>query len=201
MPRYEEIRDDLKTGDLILFSGKGAFSNIIKLFSGGKWSHIGMVIRLPDFDDAVLLWESTTLTNISDIEFNRSIKGVQLNALSERISRYEGDVSLRPLSSPIGKSMFNKLSHLRHKLSRRPYERDELELLRSVWDGIAGTNTEDLSSVFCSELVAEAYQSMGLLPEPPIGLPSNEYTPLDFSEARELKLQDDYCLEREITIT
>ncbi|QDT98675.1 C40 family peptidase [Gimesia aquarii] len=201
MPRYEEIRDQFKTGDIILFSGKGAFSSMIKLFSGGKWSHIGMVIRLPDFDDAVLLWESTTLTNTSDVEFNSSIKGVQLVALSERISRYAGEISLRPLNKPINESMYSDLSQLRHKLSRRPYERDELELLRSAWDGIAGANSEDLSSVFCSELVAEAYQSMGLLPEPPVGLPSNEYTPLDFSEARELKLQGDYRLKREISIT
>jgi hypothetical protein len=41
-----------------------------------------------------------------------------------------------------------------------------------------GINKEDLSSLFCSELVAEAYQKMGLLTEQ---LPSNEYIPKDFS--------------------
>jgi len=52
-----------------------------------------------------------------------------------------------------------------------------LELLKSAYDGPFGKNEEDLSSLFCSELVAEAYQRLGLLTE---GTPSNEFTPADF---------------------
>jgi hypothetical protein len=44
---------------------------------------------------------------------------------------------------------------------------------------------EDLTSLFCSELVAEAYQRLGLLDE---STPSNEFTPADFSEAEGLVL-------------
>ena len=45
---------------------------------------------------------------------------------------------------------------------------------------------EDLSSLFCSELVAEAYQRMGILdPE----RSSSEYTPDDFSSARDSALK------------
>jgi hypothetical protein len=60
MASYDSIRNTLKTGDVVIFSGKSAVSNFIKLFSGGKWSHVGMVLRLKELDDAVLLWESTT---------------------------------------------------------------------------------------------------------------------------------------------
>jgi len=150
MPAYHELRDELKTGDLILFSGKGAISNVIKLFSGGKWSHVGMVLRVPALDDAVLLWESTTLSDIPDIESELPTKGVQVVPLSQRLSKYRGG--------------------------------------------------EDLSSVFCSELVAEAYQAMGLLDEYPDGLPSNEYTPIDFSDQRRLKLKSGYNLKSELEI-
>jgi hypothetical protein len=38
------------------------------------------------------------------------------------------------------------------------------------------------SSFFCSELAAEAYQRIGLLPAPPEGRSSNNYIPADFSE-------------------
>jgi hypothetical protein len=43
---------------------------------------------------------------------------------------------------------------------------------------------EDLSSLFCSELVAESYQVMGLLPAGKKDKPSNEYVPADFSKER-----------------
>ena len=43
MLTYEEIRGELKTCDILLFSGKGAISHGIKLFTFSKWSHVGMV--------------------------------------------------------------------------------------------------------------------------------------------------------------
>ena len=42
---------------------------------------------------------------------------------------------------------------------------------------------------------------MGLLPEYPDGLPSNEYTPIDFSERRKLKLLKSYALGSELVIS
>ena len=77
----------------------------------------------------------------------------------------------------------------------------DLELLRAAWDRLGGlSRSEDLSSLFCSELVAEAYQAMGLLDEPPRGLPSNEYVPIDFSDRRALKLKRGYRLLPEVVI-
>jgi len=51
MLTYEEIRGELKTCDILLFSGKGAISHGIKLFTFSKWSHVGMVLRMPDSYD------------------------------------------------------------------------------------------------------------------------------------------------------
>jgi hypothetical protein len=202
MPTYSEVRSELKTGDVILFSGKGAISNVIKLFSGGKWSHVGMVLRIHEFSDAVLLWESTGLNDIPDIETALPTKGVQLVPLSQRLSTYPGEVTFRKLNKATTKDMFHKLSDKRKELSRKPYEKSEMELLMAAWDKFGGASSgEDLSSLFCSELVAEGYQSMGLLDEYPKGLPSNEYTPADFSERRKLKLNHGYQLGREMPLT
>ena len=60
MPKYEDIRGDLRTGDIILFSGKGGISHAIKLTTNSKWSHVGMVLRLPE-SQAAFLWESRPL--------------------------------------------------------------------------------------------------------------------------------------------
>lgn len=202
MASYTSIRDSLKTGDLVIFSGKSALSSIIKLFSGGKWSHVGMVLRLPEFDNMILLWESTTLSNITDIETHAATKGVQLVPLSQRINSYDGEINIRQLDKPVTAEMFHALAECRRMLSGKPYEKNELELIRAAYDGIGGaSHGEDLSSVFCSELVAEAYQAMGLLPEYPQGLPSNEYTPMDFSSRKNLTLLKDYKLQSEILVS
>jgi hypothetical protein len=178
---YDKIREHLRTGDIVLFSGKGAVASIIKLTTG-KWSHVGMVVRVRELLDAVFLWESTTLSSIADLESGRAVKGVQLVPLSQRLATYNGEVRIRQLSRDISRDMELKLHACRRELSRRPYERSQAELFKAAWDGIGGQNHPDLSSVFCSELVAEAYQAMGLLPRPPVGAPANEYTPADFSD-------------------
>ena len=201
MPTYNQVRKSLKTGDIVLFSGKGGISDWIKLFTGGLWSHIGMVLQLPQWD-MVLIWESTTLNNIADFETGTARKGVQLVPLSERIQSYDGGVAIRRLSKKLTPGMEKSLMSWRKKASRLKYEKNVCELTKPAYDGPFGKNKENLSSVFCSELVAETYQRVGLLSEPPNGWPSNEYTPKDFStQARTpLTLGKSYSLSKEIII-
>ena len=185
MVKYETIRSKLQTGDLVLFSGKGGLSTGIKWFTESQWSHLGMVVRPPDFD-VVLMWEASPITDIRDIETGKVHKGVRLVALSERLQSYEGEISIRRLIVKRAPAMLKELSRLRWELKGRPFETDLIELLKSAWEGPFGQNETDLSSLFCSELVAEAYQHMGLLSR---RKPSNEYTPRDFSEEGNLKLK------------
>ena len=175
--KYSDIRDSLNTGDLVLFSGKGRISGLIRWFTKSKWSHIGMVIKSIDLD-ALLLWESTTLSKIKDIHSLTATHGVQLVALSERVNSYDGAIGIRKLEcvgmTPV---MMQSLRDFRTEIKGRPYEQSKIELIKSAYDGPGGHNDEDLSSIFCSEMVAEAYQRMGLLTE---DKSSNEYTPADF---------------------
>jgi hypothetical protein len=184
MVKYETIRSKLQSGDIVLFSGKGGLSTGIKWFTASRWSHLGMVVRPLDFD-VVLLWEASPITDIKDIQSGKIHKGVRLVALSERIQTYEGEVAIRLLEVQRNPKMLEALNRLRRELKNRPFEKDVIELLKSAWDGPLGDNVADLSSLFCSELVAEAYQQMGLLSR---RKPSNEYTPRDFSEQGQLKL-------------
>lgn len=202
--RYQDIRNQLKTGDIILFSGKGGISHGIKFFTLSKWSHVGMVYKIEDPLDAkgsVFCWESTMLADLNDADTGRLTMGVQRIELSERLERcfasgYE--ISIRPLSNPLTDDMVRALNDFRHEVSGRPYEKDKIELLNAAYDGLFGENKEDLSSLFCSELVAEAYQRMKLLTEI---TPSNEYTPKDFSTEKWLNLELGYALHNETAIT
>lgn len=185
MYAYDAIRPQVDTGDLVLFSGKGGVSAGIKWFTGCRWSHVGMAVRIHDWD-ILLLWESTTLSPVADVGSGRARQGVQLTPLSERVKTYRGEMAIRHLAVERTPDMLAALRVFREEVKRRPYEQDKLELLRSAYEGPLGTHGgEDLSSLFCSELVAEAYQRMGLLPATP---PSNEYTPRDFCSDTNLTL-------------
>lgn len=188
---YEEVRERLGTGDIVLFSGKGRISQIIKWFSGTEYSHVAMVVHAVD-QDAVFLWESTTLSNVADVETGTYRKGVQLVPLSDRLERYEGTVWVRHLAPALSAGQRAALWQFRREVAGRPYERKKVELFLSLFKdrGIGGCRRqEDLSSLFCSELVAEAYQRMGLLPDVDQGgLPSDRYTPDLFAEGHSPQL-------------
>ena len=200
--KYTQIRNKLETGDIVLFSGKGGISAGIKWFTISKWSHVGMVVRLPDWN-MVLLWESTTLSNIADVMDGKAKQGVQLVALSERLRTYGGEAAIRRLSVKRTAAMNNALMRLRQEVKGRPYETSKVELVKAAYDGWWGENTENLSSLFCSELVAEAYQRMGLLSNAKRALASNEFTPKDFSAAADpaLKLLKNARLGKEVGVT
>lgn len=201
MATYKSVRSTLDTGDIVLFSGKGVSSSVIRWFTDSKWSHVGMVMRLEDWD-MVLLWESTGLHNIKDIVTGKEKKGVQLVPLSGRLSTYKGKVAIRRLTMKRTKEMKETLKNLREVFKNKEYEKSEIQLLKAAYEGPFGENVEDLSSLFCSELIAEAYQRMGLLAEPPKGQPSNEFTPAEFSsENKDLKLLKKAELGKEIPIT
>lgn len=175
----DERQYTFKTGDIILFSGQGLISTGIKVGTGSKWSHVGMIIRLQEFD-MVAVWESTTLKTIKDSKTGTYVKGVQINQLRDRIIQYGGDIAVRHLEDvEFTQDDMSKLSVLRRDLTGRPYQKGILELIKAAYDGPGGANKEDLSSIFCSELVAEAYQTLGLLDE---NIASSDYVPADFSE-------------------
>lgn len=194
---YTSIRDSLKTGDIVLFSGKGGISTGIKLGTLSKWSHVGMIFKIPEYN-FVTIWESTTLSSNIDLDTNVPRKGVQLVPLSARVNGYNGDIAVRSLDGVDGNDInISALMELRREITGRPYEKNKIELIKAAYDGPLGRNSEDLSSIFCSELVAEAYQRLGLLDNKK---PSNEYTPADFSEKKKLVLLKGASLGEETLI-
>ena len=74
---------------------------------------------------------------------------------------------------------------LRRELVGVPFERNIWEMMASEFKNRVIPYREDLSSVFCSELVAECYKVLGLLGQ---DLPSNIYSPADFSADRGMEL-------------
>jgi hypothetical protein len=181
LPAFEELRPTLDVGDVLLFSGGGRFSNKIKRFLRSHWSHVALVAREKP-GGPLYLWEATQDSDLPDVVSRTARPGVGLFDLETWILHYASETAIRPLHVERTAKMRADLLAFFREVHGRPYERRRLELLRASGKGPWGPNPQpNLSSLFCSELVAEAYQRMGLLPRRP---PSNCYTPRDFSSER-----------------
>ncbi len=69
----KDIRCQINTGDIILFSGRDNLVSIgIQLMTKSKWFHVGMILK--DYKkDIIYLWESTTLSNIKDTIYLKKV--------------------------------------------------------------------------------------------------------------------------------
>lgn len=182
---YKTFKHQLRYGDIVLFSGTSDASRLVQIPTNSKWSHVGIVYKEATEHNDVMLLEST-------VE-----KGVTVTMLGDKIENYNGDISFRHLNVNRTISMRRALTNIYRELRGRKYESPDAKGLKELsnagidtLDKSIGTtlNKKDLSKIFCSELVAEAYQRMGLLSSTNPLYPSNEFTPKDFSKDGNLDL-------------
>ena len=183
---YQKLRAQLNTGDLVLFSGTTFSSRIVQLFTLSRWSHIGVIVRLPEHGNKPLLWELTRASKLHDIHCGASLgDGLQLVSLDDKLSSYIGDVAIRRLRG--GCDEDNRLLLLRQLLSHwqaKPYRNIVHKNISAWWHGEEAA-TISKQGGFCSEFVAELYKSWQLLPS---DRPSRYYVPQDFAPSASLKL-------------
>ena len=196
---YEDFRKIIHTGDIVLCSGRGVLSKVIKVATDSPWSHIGTVIRDGNLGQ-ILMWHSTMLSTVKDVYDDRVKVGVQTVSLSTFVATYDGVVGIRRLDGLVLNA--DRLS--RQDFRNKPYELDKLQLAASAidsdWPIIRAmfTNETDLSSIFCSEQRAELDIRWELLINPKDGgESSNEYTPGDYGDKGACELM---YLERGVKI-
>lgn len=179
MDAYRSRRSEMRTGDLLLFSGRGLISRGIQAITGSRWSHVAVVMEVPLYD-FICCFESTTLSDIPDLTTGARVKGVQLVPLSQRLETYNGDaVAWRQVDARRTPAMIAAALAVRREFAGRPYEENQIELLRSALDTVTlRQNQPDASSVFCSELAGILWQRMGWMDH---SIPPNELTPADFA--------------------
>ncbi|MBK1812779.1 hypothetical protein JHL18_19335 [Clostridium sp. YIM B02505] len=195
---FSELKDDLKTGDLILFSGKYSISKLVEKLEHSMWSHAAMVVRIPNIEYP-LLWESSALTNLSDELYKDNKTGPKIVNLEERLKTYGSD--LKPYTPPIyavrrleverTDEMINSLNALFTSLHGLPNP-DEWKMILEVVEGKLLNIPSKLDNYTCSELVAESLIKMGLLENKRV---INSYMPKDFSSDGSLKLLKGTLLE------
>lgn len=181
--RYEDVEAQLRTGDVLLFHGDSRRSRVVETISGSTFSHIGMVVRLEQ--KPPLIWHTDPRPVAEDVLDRQDHGGAQLNDLATALAK---------MTSPA----YGDTPWLRQLLVARTPALDDAALLavtdmdersfpapiRVFVDWLLGhlrTPTPG-KRMDCAEVVAEAYQRMGLLPAIP---PANAYAPKDFSAENE----------------
>ena len=178
----------LKTGDLVLFASAGSWLERLGLRRPG-WTHVGLVLRRPE-DPEPLLWEAQ----------GGQRHGTALAPLGARIARFAGKVGVRCLSRPLERRQCERLEALRLDLARPP-EHGLLDLIAAAEDGWLGASPGHLSEPTDAELVATAYQGLGLLEAVGTGgLPPDRFRPRHFASSYGLELKHGYTLGPEIVL-
>lgn len=156
----------IKVGDVVGFSGFGRPSIIVNLVTYGiPWWNISHVGIIGEFEGKQLLFESTTLSNIPCVIQGEPFKGVQAVRLADRILSYNGKAWHYPVYRPLFGAEADRLNDFLIEKVGTPY--DMTGGMRSAGVGLswleAKLRDEDLNLIFCSELVAAAYNLIGLI--------------------------------------
>jgi len=217
---WDEIESQFSTGDIILCRGTESFSQLIRRGTMSTWSHAAIVVvdpspaireayKIPDYyetdlKERVFIYESDTET-----QDHRAGGGTQLFPLRRWMECCIRDYTdqylvvwrkLIPPETHKGKpdiETFPKFEKFMLDMCKRSYEHSRVQLMFSA---IHTNKKEDLSTVFCSELVAASYKHMGCFPE---DSNSNNYVPRDFTsderlDGKDIKLQNGFTLSKEV---
>lgn len=158
LDKYNELKGSLKTGDLLLFSGTGLFSWVIRLTTRSKYSHVAAVYV--NKYGKIECYESTTL---NENESGKKVKGVQINSLDWKLKNYWGRVWIRHLNQPLDWWHKKRLEEFGKKTLGLPYERNLIDLVLSAFGASRRSSKGKKLSFFCSELIVSALQWAGLI--------------------------------------
>lgn len=169
----------LRTGDLIMFSGAGAMSALIKRGTRADYSHVGLVtimkfnanhasweVVLEQDPDTLLCVAEVANHDMEDVVTADKHHGFQVVPLLPKVGK-EGDydgVTFFPLKAPLNEANLAKLQQIYGCLHaiRTRYEKGA-NVLKLVGSVIHTNSGEDLSSMFCSDFVAYVGFEMGWL--------------------------------------
>jgi hypothetical protein len=179
--KYSELKPKLDTGDVFLFSANFLISRIIQVVTHSAYSHVGMVARYPDQNGSLCFWECTTFNQLIDKVDHELHAGVRLVSLDKLLAIYAnyvpGGFSVRLLKADRNADFREAFANFVKLVDARPMA-GRLAMMSRWLEGKVLSLTASDTSFVCSQLIAETYQRLGLLPE---SRPPNAYAPRDFS--------------------
>ncbi len=192
---FDELKDNLKTGDILLVHGRYEFSVVIETVQWSPYSHSAMVVRAADVGLAgkapdLLLWESNSLDNLPDILSGQTKTGPMLVDLEKRLSTTSSEFSdvkfaWKPMYLSDGDNLGEPLASFMPTVLNATFPTDE-EMGQLFYDGRYKGITAPMDKLFCSELLAHTLMTLGLITSQ---YPMNAYAPKDFSDTGTVRLR------------
>jgi len=167
---YNEVRDEMRVGDVIAFSGNSVFSKLIKSVTHSDISHVGTILS-SSFVQGISLVQVIESTSI-----RKGKAGVVFNRMSKHLREYDGEIFWLPLKEVMRKQ-FDVGRFVNFLFAQQGKKYDMPQALGSVIDFIPD-NREDLDKLFCSELVTAGFEISGLVSD----INASEQTPKDVIE-------------------
>ena len=194
LPAYLE-GVELELLGIALFGGTDVVSSVIRGVTKSQWSHVGILLRnnnIASHDRSGWYCFEATGT-AEEIVIDHTRPHVQINPWMQALEKYDGRVAVRILTFESSAPRCEKVLTVVKKFHGVPYERHPFQMLKAVNQE---NHKEDLTSVFCSELVAQCLQELGILNKEKL---SDNYLPKDFSSEATLELTE-AMLENEVVV-
>ena len=170
----EELKNTVKTGDLLLcddlaYGSWGLFSWLIKFVTKSDFSHVGMIVKDPDFTETPLkgtfVWTSG-ISNVPDPEDKTKKFGVQFIPFDHFIQTYGGKIFLRKIEFEHAEEYYsifdtNKLKQIHQVVYDKPYDVVITDWIEAFCK--KDPKPQKTSRFFCSALIGYIYTKLNLL--------------------------------------
>ncbi|WP_390617858.1 hypothetical protein [Maricurvus nonylphenolicus] len=171
---YQDARPQMKPGDVIAFAGRSSLSKIIRMVTMSNITHVGTILK----------------SQVGPMELNQIVEstevngfcGVNISRFSDRLDAYDGEVFWLPVRKDLPFDADKFFTFLFDKAEKK-HKWDALQALKSGFDflddipgfDIFTKNKEDMSKIYCSELVAAGFEAAGSIPN----INCSEVTPIE----------------------
>lgn len=185
---YDQIRSEIRSGDLLLCSGSGFFSRMIQASTESIWSHVGLVMRL-DSIDRVMVLESLEPQGVRTVPLRK-----YLVDYDNRGNPYPGGIVIarHQAFENVAANRLQRLGQFAADLFGYPYDKDEIAKIaaRILASRIPFTQKDRKAlkrdrEYICSEYVWECYRQLGIRIEHD---PRGFIAPSDFANAKDVEL-------------
>jgi len=178
---YASIRAQVRPGDVIAFSGKARISRIIRWVTRSNVSHVGVVLDASEESGGTMVESSAdTLLPESWHRKGARTEGVRISRIDDHLAHYKGTAWLLPLAEEVrARGDWIRFGQFLNQQRTKGYDRVQMvkmamsPLFRVPLLGRLLRNQENLDKYFCSELVAAALRSSGVI----TGLNASQVTP------------------------
>jgi hypothetical protein len=197
----DEAVEISRTGDLWLFRGNATADRAVRVFTNAPVNHVGMAVVLDDLPP--LMWHAELGRTLPDVWTGTTQRGAQLHDLRDAVTiwsaKYGQEAWLRQLDARITREMEDALLRSIARLDGTPFP--STAAMAGKWLAARLPRRPGgpaARSAYCAEVVAKAYQAMGLLPA---GRDAAFYDPGRFWSGDDLELiGEDVWLSAEIEV-